>query len=303
MKAVVLSEYGDASKLEVREVPDPKPGPGQIAVRVAAASLNPIDWKLRGGAHHAYMPLTLPAILGKDASGEVIEVGAGVTAFKPGMRVLGRVEAAYAERVVGPADGWAELPSGLDLVDAAALPLVVLTGAQLIEETVGVREGQRVLVTGALGSVGRVAVHVAKARGARVIAGVRAAQKHAAGTLGADELVALDDDDDLAKLGEVDAIADTVGGPAVDRVLGKVKAGGTVGTVLGPPAGAAARGLVARSMLTHFDSKRLGQLARAVADGKLVVPIAKRFPLTQAAEAHRFAEEGHPGGKVLLVVG
>ena len=159
------------------------------------------------------------------------------------------------------------------------------------------------LVTGALGSIGRVAVYVAKARGARVIAGVRAAQKNAAGKLGADEVVALDDDADLARLGEVDVVADTVGGAAVDRVLGKVKAGGRVGTVLGEPAGAAARGLLARAMMTHPDSKRLGELAQAVADGKLVIPIAKRFPLAQAAEAHRLAEQGHPGGKVLLVVG
>lgn len=302
MKAVVLSEYGDASKLEVRDVPEPKPGPGQIAVRVAGASINPIDWKLRGGAYQAYMPLQFPAILGKDASGEVVEVGSGVTALKPGMRVLGLVSSAYAERVVGVVEGWAEVPAGLDLTDAAALPLVALTGAQLIEETAGVREGQRVLVTGALGSVGRVAVFVAKARGARVIAGVRAAQKSAAARLGADEVVGLDDEGDLAKLGQLDAVADTVGGAAIEAVLGKVKAGGTVGTVLGEPAGAAARGLIARTMLTHRDPKRLAELAQAVVDGKLVVPIAKRFPLAQAAEAHRFAEEGHPAGKVLLGV-
>jgi NADPH:quinone reductase-like Zn-dependent oxidoreductase len=302
MKAVVLSEYGDANELQIREVPDPRPGPGQIAVRVAGASVNPIDWKQRGGAHRAYMPLKLPAILGKDASGEVIEVGAGVTTFKPGMRVLGRVESAYAERVVGPAEGWAEVPSALDLVDAAALPLVALTGAQLIEEATGVREGQRVMVTGALGSVGRVAVFVAKARGAWVIAGVRTAQKEAAAALGANEVVGLDDDTDLARLAPIDALADTVGGAVVERVLGKLKPGGTVGTVLAPPAGAAERGLVARPMMTHSDSKRLGELAQEVADGKLAIPIAKRLPLAQAADAHRLAEEGHPSGKVLLVV-
>jgi NADPH:quinone reductase-like Zn-dependent oxidoreductase len=300
MKAVVLSEYGDASKLELREVPDPKPGPGQILVRVAGASLNPFDWKVRSGAYRA---LELPAILGKDASGEVVEVGTGVTSFKPGMRVLGRVDSAHAELVAGSADGWTEVPTGLDLVDAAALPVVVSTGAQLIEEAADVRDGQRVLVTGALGSVGRVAVFVAKARGARVIAGVRAAQRSAAAQLGADEVVGLDDEADLAKLGELDAIADTVGGAAVDRVLRNVKVGGVFGGVVGAPAGAVARGLLVRSIVSRPDSKRLGELARAVADRKLVVPIAKRFPLAQAADAHRLAEQGHPGGKVLLVMG
>ena len=301
MKAVLLSAYGDVDQLQVRDVPEPKPGPGQIAVAVAGASINPIDWKLRGGAYHAYMPLTFPALLGRDASGEVVAVGAGVTAFEPGMRVLGRVQGAYAEQVVGDAEGWAEVPARMDLVDAAALPLVLLTGAQLIEEAVGIRDGQRILVTGALGSVGRVAVFVAKARGARVIAGVRSAQKAIAASLGADGVVGLDDPADIAKLPELDAIADTVGGAAVEGVFGKVKAGGIVGSVVGPPAGIEARGLVGRAIMAHSDSKRLGALAQAVADGKLVIPIAKRFPLAQAAEAQRFAEAG-ARGKVILVV-
>src|SRR5262249_44539509 len=138
------------------------------------------------------------------------------------------------------------------------------------------------------------------ARGARVYAGVKRAQKAAAATLGVDEVVALDDDTELDRLPALDAVADTVGGAATQAVLKKVKPGGRIGSVVGEPAGAKERGLPVRPMRAHPDGKRLAELAQAVADGKLVVPIAKRFPLAEAAQAQKFAEKG-AGGKVLLI--
>jgi NADPH:quinone reductase-like Zn-dependent oxidoreductase len=299
MKAVVLPEYGEADRLELREVPDPQAGAGEVKIRVAAASINPIDWKQRGGAYHKYMPLQLPAILGKDASGTVVEVGPGVTALKVGARVMGRVSAAYAELAVAKVEDFAEVPTGLDLVDAGALPLVLLTGAQLADAA-GVAEGQTVLVTGALGSVGRAAVFVAKAKGAKVYVGVRKEQKAEAAKLRAHAVVALDDPDDIGALPSLDSVADTVGGDVIKKVMNKVKPGGIIGSVVGEPDGAKARGLVVNAFLAHSDSPRLATLARAVADGKLVIPIAKRFPLGEAAAAQKLAEKG-AGGKVLLV--
>jgi NADPH:quinone reductase-like Zn-dependent oxidoreductase len=230
----------------------------------------------------------------------VVEVGAGVTAFKVGARVMGRVNAAYAELVVAPVDAWAEVPARMDLADAGALPLVLLTGAQLVEEAVNPRPADLLLVTGAMGSVGRVAVFVARARGAKVYAGVRGAQKGAAAQLGADAVVALDDAAALAQLPPLDGIADTVGGDTTQKLLEKLKPGGTIGSVVGEPAGAKQRGFVVRAFLAHWDAKRLAELAQAVADGKLVIPIAKRFPLAHAAEAQKLAEKG-AGGKVLLI--
>jgi NADPH:quinone reductase-like Zn-dependent oxidoreductase len=300
MKAVVLTAYGDVDKLELREIADPKAGPGQIKVRMAGASINPVDWKQRSGLLVKYMPLDLPAILGRDASGTVVEVGPGVTAFEVGDRVLGRVSGSYAELVVGPTEDWAKVPAKVDLADAGALPLVVLTGAQLVEETVNVREGQLVLITGATGSVGRAAVYAAKARGATVYAGVRGKHRAEAAELGADAVVTLDDEGEIAKLPQLDAIADTVGGDTIKKLYDKVKPGGTVGGVVGEPAGAKERGLVARGMLTHSDPERLAELAQAVAEGKLVIPIAQRFPLAQAGEAQKVAEAG-AGGKVILI--
>jgi NADPH:quinone reductase-like Zn-dependent oxidoreductase len=302
MKAMVLKGYGGVEQLELREISEPKPGPGEVRVKVAAASVNPIDWKLRSGALRAMMPLDFPAVLGRDVAGEVVEVGPGVRALSRGDQVLGLVQRGYAEQVVASADAFAGVPPGLDLHDAAALPLVVLTGAQLIEEAVQPRRGDTVLVTGALGGVGRVAVHVAKLRGASVIAGVRASQKAEAAGLGADQVVGIDDGAELAGLPPLDAIADTVGHETISKLLEHLKPGGTLGSVLGEPPGARGRAMVVRAILAHPDAKRLRELAEAVARGDLKIPIAMRLPLAQAAEAQRLAERGGLGGKVLITM-
>lgn len=300
MKAILLTAYGDVDRFQLRDdVAEPTAGPNEIKVRMAGASINPIDWKLRSGVYHAYMPLQLPAILGRDASGTVVAVGPGVTGFAVGERVMGRVNATYAELVVGPTEAWTALPAGMDLVDAGAYPLVLLTGAQLIEDAVRPNRGDQVLVTGATGSTGRVAVFAAKAAGARVLAGIRAKHRSEAAALGADQVVALDDEADVARMPMLDAIADTVGGETTQRLLGKLKAGGTLGSVVGEPQGARDRGLVVRAIMAHADSRRLAQLAGAVAEGKLVIPIVRRFPLAEAGQAQKLAESG-AGGKVLL---
>jgi NADPH:quinone reductase-like Zn-dependent oxidoreductase len=300
MKAVVLTDYGDVDKLEIRDVPEPRAGSGQIKVRVAAASINPIDWKIRSGAARARMPLELPAVLGRDASGEVVEVGQGVSAFLVGARVTGLVMGAYAEYVVAGEEVWAEVPAKLDLVDAAAIPLVALTGSQLID-AVEPRAGDTVLVTGAVGGVGRAAVFTAKARGAKVWAGVRSKQRGEAEKLGVAGVVALDAADDLARLPQLDVLADTVGGETTQRLLDRIKAGGIVGSVVGEPPGARDRGLVVRAFMAHPDRKRLTELVAAVAEGNLVIPIAKRLPLADIRDAQRLAERG-AGGKVILRV-
>ena len=303
MKAIVLSEYGGPEKLELRDCPEPEPGAGQIKVRVLSASLNPVDWKLRSGQLQRAMPIELPTILGRDAAGAVVKVGAGVTAFSVGDRVLGLTNAGYAEFVVAPAQGWATLPDGLGARDAGAYPLVLLTGDQLIAATLesahGSGSGLTVLVTGAVGAVGRVAVWVAKQRGCTVLAGVRTKQVEEAKKLGADGIVALDDETSLAQLAPVERIADTVSGETVARLLPKLKRGGIVSSALGEPPSAKERGIKVHAFHTQPDGQRLTELSQAVASGRLVVPIAKHFALAEAAAAHALAERGSVG-KVLL---
>jgi len=303
MKAIVLSEYGGPERLELHEWTEPEPGAGQVKVRVRSASINPVDWKLRSGALKRAMPLELPAILGRDAAGEIVSVGRGVSAFQVGDRVLGIVNGGYAEFVVANADAFANVPANMPIEDAGAYPLVLLTGDQLADATLdashGGGHGLTVLVTGAIGAVGRTAVWVLKQRGATVLAGVRARQMEQAATLGADGVVALDDEQSIAGMPEVDRIADTVSGETLTKLLPKLKKFGIIGSVLGEAPQARERGIPVNAFHAHPDARRLSELSTAIAEGRLIIPIARRFPLERASEAHALAERGGVA-KVLL---
>jgi NADPH:quinone reductase-like Zn-dependent oxidoreductase len=301
MRAAVLIGIGGVDQIEVRDVPEPTTVPGAIKVQVVATSINPIDWKLREGARLPGTPLELPAVIGRDASGEVVEVGPGVTRFRPGMRVVGLVTGGYGERVVAKDEAWAEVPGGLDLIDAAAIPLVTLTGSQLVDESLAPRPAETILVTGALGSVGRTAVFAARRRRIRVWAGVRRSQKDAAEALGVDGVVALDDEADCRRLPTLDGIADTLGASTTEKLIDRMRPGGVIASVASDPKGAQERGIVVRHHWAHPDPERLAALVRAVADGVLVIPIAKRFALAQIREAQQLAEQG-AGGKVIVRV-
>jgi NADPH:quinone reductase-like Zn-dependent oxidoreductase len=301
MKAIVLHEYGGPDKLKYEDFPNPVPGEGEVLIRVAATSVNPIDFKIRSGAAKERFPVQFPAILGRDIAGTVRELGAKVTGFAPGDKVIGVGNGTYAELVVAKASDLAHLPKGLDLIEAAALPLVTLTGAQLISLGTKIQAGQTVLVTGAIGGVGRTAVFVAKKAGATVIAGVRKQQLKDAAELGADQVLALDDEDAMAKLGFVDAVADTVNHETAELLLAKVKQGGVFASVLGPPANAAMHPTVHIEAVRMVpDAAMLRTLAEDVAAGRFKIPIDRMLPLEKAGEAQAAAEKGGLG-KILLL--
>jgi NADPH:quinone reductase-like Zn-dependent oxidoreductase len=301
MKAVVLHEYGGPDKLIYEDFPDPTPGEGEVLVRLAASSINPIDWKMRSGVVKDHFPVEFPGILGRDVAGIVKTLGAGVENFAPGDRVLALAARTYAELVVVKAADLAHLPEGMDLVEAGALPLVTLTGEQLISRGIKIKRGQTVLVSGAVGGVGRSAVWTAKKAGATVIAGVRKKQLEEARTIGADEVLALDDEDAVAKLGFVDAVADTVGGATAQMLMSKVKQGGVFGSVLGPPANAKLNPTVRiEAIRAEPDPAMLETLAADVKAGHLKIPIDRMLTLEKAGEGQRAAEKGGIG-KVLLL--
>jgi NADPH:quinone reductase-like Zn-dependent oxidoreductase len=300
MKAIVVHEYGGPEVLKFEEYPDPVPGPGDVLVRVAAASVNPIDYKRRAGLTKDFYPMTFPGLIGVDVAGTVVKVGPGVEGFSVGDQVFAMADNTYAELCVIKADVLAKVPSGLDLIEAAALPLVTTTGNQLLSAT-GIKVGQTVMVVGAVGNVGRSAVFTAKELGATVIAGVLKRQMDDAKTVGADQMVATDDDTAIANLPPLDAIADTVDGKTAEKLIAKVKPGGVFATVLGAPQNAAKYPSVkVAPVFSHFERKTLELMAEAVRDGKLVIPIGQRFPLSEAAEAQAAAEKGG-AGKILLV--
>jgi NADPH:quinone reductase-like Zn-dependent oxidoreductase len=300
LKAVQLHAYGGVDRLFYEDVPDPKPGAGEVLVKVAATSLNPVDWKLRRGDLKNRMPLQLPAILGRDVAGTVVSLGSGAQGFQPGDRVMGLVNRAYAELLVAKAEDLTRIPDGLNTEDAAALPLVVLTGSQLIEDGVQAKPGQTVLVTGAVGNVGRAAVYVARKHGMKVIAGVKASQKKDAETLGADQVVAIDDVKTIAALGQVDAVADTVGHEVIHKLMPHIRLNGVLATVVGAPAGSEGKGFHVQLVWAHPDSQRLHSLAEAVAKGEFSIPIARRMKLSQVREAQTIGEAGGVS-KILLI--
>lgn len=303
MKAVVLYEYGDVDQLQFKtDQPEPPFGLNEVRVRVRATSINPIDYKLRSGAARNRMPLEFPAILGRDLAGEIVDVGHDVTGLTQGMRVMALAWGTYAEFTTAKAEILAPIPDKLSFEQAAALPLVLTTGSQLIERAVKVQSGWTILVTGAVGSVGRTAVYVARQHGAHVIAGVKASQREEAQKLGAGRVVALDDDSDIATLRGLDAIADTVGGATIGKLLGTLKPGGVLGSVLGEPEAAKGKDIKVQPIMAQPDASRLYELADAVARGEFTIPIAKTFRLEEARQAQDFAEHQHPNGKVLLVI-
>jgi NADPH:quinone reductase-like Zn-dependent oxidoreductase len=300
MKAIVVHEYGGPEVLKFEEYPDPVAGSGEVLVRVAATSVNPIDYKRRAGLTKDFYPMTFPGLIGVDVSGTVVKIGPGVDGFSAGDQVFAMVDNTYAELCVVKVAVLAKVPKGLDLVEAAALPLVTTTGNQLLLAT-GIKAGQTVLVVGAAGGVGRSAAFTAKQRGATVIAGVLKRQMNDAKTIGADQVVATDDDTAIANLPPLDAIADAVNGKTAEKLMARVKSGGVFATALGAPQNAAEYPSVkVAHVFSKFDRKTLEFMAEAVRDGKLVIPISQKLPLSEAAKAQALAEKGGVG-KILLV--
>ena len=303
MKAVVLHEYGGPEKLTFEDnVPEPQVSGDTVLIATAAASVNPIDWKIRSGARQKDFPLSFPAILGRDVSGTVSAVGANVKHFKPGERVLALSNSTYAELVAVDDSDVTHLPDGMDLADAAALPLIALTGDQLVRYATKVQKGQIVLITGALGSVGRAAVHSAKKIGAQVIAGVRTKDLEAAHGLGVSDTLAIDDDEAIEEFRMVDAIADIVGGEIAVKLIAKIKPGGSFGytAVLPEGAGSQNSSIKITRVYAKPDSSKVREFADDLRDGKFVLPIGRRLPLSDAAEAHVLGQKGGIG-KILLL--
>jgi len=302
MKALVLHQYGGPEMLKWEDFPTPVAGPNEVLVRVSAASMNPIDWKLRSGTMKAFMPTQFPETLGRDVAGVVHAVGESVTDFAPGDPVFAMANHTYAEFCVVKANELAKIPEGLDIVKAGALPLVTLTGEQLLRLGTAIKKGDTVLIAGSVGNVGRSAVQAAKDAGAKVIAGVRKTQLNEAESLDADVVVALDDEEAMAELEQVDAVADTVGGETAEMLLLKVKPGGVLASVVSAGTANAAQNPTVRMQMVQCvpDPVRMVMMAEHYLHGELVIPIDRTIAMADAATGQAAAEKGGIG-KVILV--
>ena len=306
MRAMSVGSAGGPEVLTEVELPVPEPGSSQVLVRVHAAGVNPTDWKHRAGVISFREP---PVVLGWDVSGVVERVGYGVTLFQPGDEVFGMLPyphgaGAYAEYVVGPTRAFVAKPSEVDHEQAAAIPLAALTAYQALVDTADVREGQRVLIHGAAGGVGHLAVQIAKARGAYVYGTASAGRHDFLRGIGVDEPIDYHAVDFADVVSDLDVVLDAVGQYAV-RSLPVLRRGGTFVTIL-PPGDVAAeaerRGVRVATLLVEYDHAGMAAIADLVASGRLRATIAGSFPLADVAKAHELGETNRTAGKLVLTV-
>ncbi len=311
MRAVVQHRYGPPEVLAIEEVPVPEPIPTEIQVRVHAAGVNPVDFKTREGKGVAAVLGEPPVRLGWDVSGVVTAAGGGVTRFKVGDEVFGmpwfpRQAGAYAEYVTAPSRQFAAKPHALSHSEAGALPLAGLTAWQIVVDTIALEDGADVLIHGAGGGVGHLAVQIARARGAKVIGTARAEQAEWLRGLGADRVIDYRSERFEELLSDLDAVIDFTGANG-ERSLPTLRPGGILVSV---PSGVSPEllDLAKRSerratgLLVEPDPVGLAGLSHLIEAGHLQVEVARVFDLEDVAEAHRLAEAGHSGGKIVLRV-
>ncbi|WP_086804451.1 NADP-dependent oxidoreductase [Streptomyces caniscabiei] len=301
MKAAAFHAFGGPEVLELMEVPTPEAGPGEVRVRVKAVGSQPTDCAVRGGWNPPGFTTTFPHITGGDFAGVVDAVGEAVTGFAPGDEVLGyRTQLTYAEYVVAPADQIVAKPAALPWEVAGSLSASGQTAHTAIE-ILGVSAGETVLVNGAAGGVGTIAVQLAVLRGAKVIATARENNHAYLRELGAIPVTygagLIDRVREAAPEG-VDAALDTASADGLRVAAELVKDKDRVGTIF---AHEAYEELGVRWIGSRRSAQRLGELAALVADGRLKVHVRKTFPLARAADAHRELETGHGRGKIVLL--
>ncbi|MFI8215704.1 NADP-dependent oxidoreductase [Streptomyces sp. NPDC085932] len=330
MRAVRLHEYGGPEVLRFEQVPIPRPGPGEVLVRVHAAGVNPPDWYLRDGL--TTMPgqtestVTLPAIPGTDVSGVVEAVAPDVEGFDVGDEVFGLLRfpsfdgSAYAEYVAAPASDLARKPAGVDHVHAAGAPMAGLTAWQFLIEVghdhpspfqearhrpAALDKDTTVLVNGAAGGVGHFAVQLAKWKGAHVVAVASGAHASFLGGLGADRFIDYTRDRPEELVRDVDVVLDTVGGPGSRALLRTLKRGGSHFPVFPgefDAAEIARRGVTVSSAQVRSNGAQLAELGSLLEAGTVRVGIDSTFPLADARAAHERAARGHLQGKIVLTV-
>jgi NADPH:quinone reductase-like Zn-dependent oxidoreductase len=299
-KAIQFDAYGGPEVLQLKTLPLPVPGAGEVLVKVRFAGVNPIDWKLRSGAYHEYMPLTFPAQPGLDVSGVIEAVGPGVTIWKKGQAVLGLARGSYAEFAIAQANDLIAKPDKLSFEAAASLPIGALTAWAMVEGA-GVAAGHRVLVQGAAGGVGMFALQFAKLKGAHVVGSSSTGNLKFVKKLGAEN--ALDYTLGPLPVKDLDIVIDTVGGAALDSSYGLLKKGGIVVTPVGQPSEEKAKafGVTAKN-IGRGPITLLAVIANLVAENKVVTEIQKVFALKVAVQAHELSQGGHGRGRILIKV-
>jgi NADPH:quinone reductase-like Zn-dependent oxidoreductase len=291
MRAVVIDETGGPEVLRLEEVDRPEPADGEVLVQLHAASVNPVDWKQR----RQTPPDQLPKILGRDFAGTTTD----------GDEVFGvAASGAYAEFATASEGTIAAKPPGLSHERAAAIPIAGMTAWQALFDRGGLESGQTVLIAGAAGGVGHLAVQFAKVAGARVIGTGSTGNRDFVRDLGADEYVDYTQQDVAEAVSGVDLAFDTVGGDVTASLVPTLREGGLLVTIAGAPPeeAAAARGVRAELVTSSPDPAQLTRIAELVESGDVLVQLAEVLPLAEVRRAHELSESGHTRGKIVLMI-
>ncbi len=309
MKAAQISEYGDASVVQIVDVNKPQPTGGQVLVAVRASSLNPFDTSVRqGSAKHM---LRLPVTLGGDIAGVIVSLGEGVTNFQIGEKIYGQALAvagnsgAFAEFAATAASQIARAPQNISDTEAACLPLAGISALQALTEHIRLQAGQKLFIHGGAGGIGTIAIQIARNIGAYVAVTATGERIDLVKQLGADEIVDYTREDFSSALHEYDAVFDTVGGEDFTKSLGILKRGGIAVSMIAHADEAIAneRAIRVLTQMTRVTTARLDALRALVDEGKVKPIISKVFPLDQIQAAFREREMGHFSGKVVVAIG
>ncbi len=308
MKAVNIYKYGGPDVLVYEDAPRPHPGEGEVLVRVHAAGINPVDWKIREGHLKEMLKHTFPLVLGWDVSGVVEVLGPGVKRFKVGDEIFSRPDisrdGAYAEYIVIRESEMALKPKTLDHIHAAALPLAGLTAWQTLFDAGGLSAGQRVLIHGAAGGVGHLAVQLAKWKGAHVIGTASEKNHDFLRKLGVDQVIVYQTVRFEEAVQPVDVVLDTMGGEVQTRSWKVLRRGGILVSIASPPSAedAAAHGARQAFVFTQPNAAQLVEIAQLADEEKLKAIVETILPLSDATRGQELSQRAHTRGKIVLRV-
>jgi len=332
MKALIFKRYGKPDQIAFADTPRPAPGPNEILVQVHAVGLNPIDYMIPKGTFKPMLRFQLPATLGSDLAGVVVEVGNRVTRFKPGDAVFASIfdlgRGALAEFALVPENAAALKPENLDFVQAASIPMVGLTSWQALKERARLKPGQKVFIPAGSGGIGTFAIQLAKHLEAKVATTASAGNIDLVRSLGADEVIDYKKQEFEEVLRDYDAVLGTVRGDALEKALRILKRGSTIVSLIGPPDAAFARarhmnmlmvfvfGLLSRKMIrnsrkrgveysflfVHPDGQQLAEIGELLKTRRIRPVIDRVFPFDQAKEGLAYLETGRAKGKVVVKV-
>lgn len=309
MKSAQINKYGGSEVIEINDVPKPEIKEGQVLIEIIAASLNPIDYKIRLGFLKDAIK-SLPLTLGTDFAGIVVEVSEGVTEFKIGDEVYGNAIAlgggsgTLSEFAAANVANIALKPASLDYINSASLPLAAASALQAIEEHIKLKSGQKILIHGGAGGIGSLAIQLSKMHGAFVTTSTSPQTLEFVKSLGADEVIDYKSQDFTQLIKGSDAVFDTVGGETALKSLSVLKKGGIAVSMAGQFDEATAKelGVTAITQSTKTTSDKLTRIAQLIDSGKLKAQVDKVFPLEKIREAFDYLEKEHPKGKVVVKI-